>query len=151
MPFRYVERKSPRWNISIVAWLKAPSSTSKSGARPRARKKLASTAATVSAASERVCIRRGIVSFADERPLPAAGAFHAEPGLSAGMADARRSRRVLPARASLPDGRPGLQPRLGARARRGRPLPDQRLRHDLRRDHRLEPGEDRLRRQDRPG
>src|SRR3954469_3945389 len=57
MPFRYVERKSPRWNISSVAWLNAPSSTSKSGERPRARKKLSATAGTVSAASERVGIK----------------------------------------------------------------------------------------------
>src|SRR5687767_9214956 len=63
------------------------------------------------------------------------------------MAGPRRSRRLLPPRAPLRHGRPCLQPHLGARARRGRPLPDQRVRHDLRRDHRLEPGEDRLRRQ----
>src|SRR5258708_20205410 len=54
-----VERKSPRWNISSVAWLNAPSSTSKSGAAPSSQKKLATTAAAVSQRAEVPCMARG--------------------------------------------------------------------------------------------
>ena len=68
-----------------------------------------------------------------------------------GVAAARRPRRLLPPGRALRLGRPRLHAHLGARARARAPLPDQPLRHDVRRDHRVEPGEDRPRGQQGDG
>ena len=67
------------------------------------------------------------------------------PGQRSRVAAARRSRRVLPARRALRLGRPDLHAHLGARAGPRASLPDQSVRDDVRRDHRVEPREDRSR------
>ena len=68
-------------------------------------------------------------------------------GKRRGVAGAHRARRRLPARRALRLDPPHQQPHLAAGAGHGRPVPDQPLRLPLRADHRLEPGEDRRRRQ----
>ena len=66
-----------------------------------------------------------------------------------GAADARRSRRLLPADRALRHGRPVRDPHLGAGAGAGGALPAQSLRRALHADHGVEPGEGRSRRQHR--
>src|SRR5499427_5216300 len=70
-------------------------------------------------------------------------------GLGRGMADARRSRRLLPPDRQIRDDRPHLQPHHRAHPRRQGPPADQPLRHALQGDHGVEPGEDRRRGRDR--
>jgi acyl-CoA synthetase (AMP-forming)/AMP-acid ligase II len=60
-----------------------------------------------------------------------------------GMAAARRPRRLLPPRRALRLERPGLHARQRAHPRSRAPLPDQPLRADVRRDHRVVAGEGR--------
>ena len=62
------------------------------------------------------------------------------------MAAPRRPRRRLPAGRALPLGRPRLHAHQRARAGARAPLPDQPVRPDVRRDHRVEPGQGRPRR-----
>ncbi|CAA9423603.1 MAG: Ribulose-5-phosphate 4-epimerase and related epimerases and aldolases, partial [uncultured Ramlibacter sp.] len=70
-------------------------------------------------------------------------------GIGRRVAGARRPGGLLPAHADLRHERPDLQPHHGADPRRGRPHPDQPVRLPVRRDHRVEPGDDRPGRQHR--
>src|SRR5262252_6509155 len=70
-------------------------------------------------------------------------------GLGRGMADARRSRRLLPPDRQIRHDRPHLQPHHRAHSRRQGSPADQPLRHALQGDHGVEPGEDRRRGRDR--
>ncbi|CAA9281096.1 MAG: Ribulose-5-phosphate 4-epimerase and related epimerases and aldolases, partial [uncultured Acetobacteraceae bacterium] len=72
------------------------------------------------------------------------GSPEGDPHRSGGrrVAHAMRSRRALPCRPPPRLDRPHQHAHVRPRARRARPFPDQSLRRDVRRDHRVEPGQD---------
>src|SRR6185436_17636130 len=82
-----------------------------------------------------------------ERSFAGKSRFLAKQSQPRRVGDACGHRGLLPAGGAVRDERSGLQPHLRARAWRGRPFPHQSLRLRLRGSDRVEPDQDRLRRQ----